>query len=251
MNNYETLFDALLPVAKLAGDAIMKVYKDDFDHNLKEDGSPVTLADQAAEEIILGGLKNIAPQIPVISEENPNSHSLEAPQLYFLVDPLDGTKEFLKRDDKGAFTVNIALVENRIPIFGIVYAPALNRMFYGAKEFGAFENENKIKTRIPNPDRLLAVASQSHRDEKTQTWLEENQISETVSIGSSLKFGLLASGEADIYPRFGPTMEWDTAAGDAVLRAAGGMVFTPEGKPFLYGKHEYKNTAFIAKGFTT
>ena len=171
-----------------------------------------------------------------------------APSVFFLVDPLDGTKEFLKCDGKGAFTVNIALIENKEPTLGIVYAPALGRMFFGSKGNGAFEGDRSICARREIAGKKIAVASQSHRDAKTDAWLSKNNISETVSIGSSLKFGLLANGEADVYPRFSPTMEWDTAAGDAILRAAGGMVLNPDGSPFTYGKTDYRNGAFIATG---
>jgi len=247
MDNISNLIDALLPVAEDAGKAIMSVYNDGFEHETKDDGSPVTIADKAAEEIILVGLARIAPEIPIISEENPTSHTLAAPKSFFLVDPLDGTREFLKRDGKGAFTVNIALIEDGKPIMGILYAPALNRMFYGSKVLGAFENKNPIKCRVLENGNTLAVASQSHRDAQTDQWLQEHDIKNTISIGSSLKFCLLACGEADIYPRFGPTMEWDTAAGDAILRAAGGMVTNPDGTPFIYGKKQYRNGAFIAK----
>lgn len=237
----------LVPVAKEAGLAIMKVYHKGAEHSLKEDGSPVTLADKAAEQIILSALKAMNTGITIISEENPDSHKLEAPEVFFLVDPLDGTKEFLKKDGKGAFTVNIALIENGEPTLGIIYAPALDRMFYGAKGIGAFEGSKQIQVRKKPNTNLIAVASQSHRDAETNKWLVENKIKETISIGSSVKFCLLACGEADIYPRFSPTMEWDTAAGDAILRAAGGMVSNPDGSPFQYGKDEYKNGAFIAK----
>ena len=226
----------------------MAVYNKSFGHEIKDDGSPVTEADKAAEVIILAGLNKHAPDIPVISEENPDSHLVPAPDRFFLVDPLDGTREFLKCDDQGAFTVNIALIEDGEPALGIVYAPALGRMFCGSKGNGSFEGKKSICTRQVSACDTVAVASQSHRDPETNNWLRENNIKETVSIGSSLKFGLLASGEADIYPRFGPTMEWDTAAGDAVLRAAGGMVTNPDGSPFIYGKAGYKNGAFIARG---
>ena len=226
----------------------MAVYNKSFGHEIKDDGSPVTEADRAAEVIILAGLNRHAPDIPVISEENPDSHLVPAPDRFFLVDPLDGTREFLKCDDQGAFTVNIALIEDGEPTLGIVYAPALGRMFYGSKGNGSFEGDQSISARKVSACDAVAVASQSHRDPKTNDWLRENNIKETVSVGSSLKFGLLASGEADIYPRFGPTMEWDTAAGDAVLRAAGGMVTNPDGSPFMYGKDGYKNGAFIARG---
>lgn len=251
MIKYSDLIASLVPVARNAGEAIMDVYKDDFEHDLKSDGSPVTKADKAAEKIILDGLQTYAPDIAVVSEENPSSHNMQAPDIFFLVDPLDGTKEFLKRDGKGAFTVNIALIENNMPTMGIIFAPALNRMFYGVQNFGAFENEKPIEICSVPIEKRIAVASQSHRDENTDRWLEENNIKKTVSIGSSLKFALLACGEAHVYPRFSPTMEWDTAAGDAILRAAGGMMFKPDGTPFEYGKAKYLNGGFIAKSSKT
>jgi 3'(2'), 5'-bisphosphate nucleotidase len=247
MLNYSNLIASLVPVARNAGEAIMDVYNDGFEHDIKSDGSPVTKADKAAEKIILDGLRSHAPDIAVVSEENPSSHDLQAPDIFFLVDPLDGTKEFLKRDGKGAFTVNIALIEHKTPTMGIVFAPALNRMFYGAQNLGVFENDKSIKASAVPIESRIAVASQSHRDENTDRWLDENNIQKTVSIGSSLKFALLACGEAHVYPRFSPTMEWDTAAGDAILRAAGGMMFNPDGKPFEYGKANYLNGGFIAK----
>lgn len=246
MINYSKLLEELIPVARGAGEAIMQVYRQDDDHRTKEDGSPVTSADKAAEKIIIHGLKEFAPQIQIISEENPDSHKLEAPEMFFLVDPLDGTKEFIKRDGKGSFTVNIALIEKGIPTMGIVYAPGLDRMFYGANDLGAFEDEMELKCIQPKQGKVVAVASVSHRDANTDAWLSDRNITNIVSIGSSLKFCLVATGQANVYPRFGPTMEWDTAAGDAILRAAGGMVFEPDGTVFTYGKDEYRNGNFIA-----
>lgn len=246
----ENLITALIPATRLAGERIMDVYSKPVESHTKADGSPATEADLAAEAVILDALKEIAPNIVVISEENAASHSVKAPEQFFLVDPLDGTKEFLKRDGKGSFTVNIALVENSVPVMGIVYAPALERMFYGSTAQGAFELENgvakSISVRKQSSANRVAVASASHRDSETDAWLAAEGISEILSIGSSLKFCLIAGGEADIYPRFGPTMEWDTAAGDAVLRAAGGNVFLPDGSLLPYGKKDYRNGAFIA-----
>lgn len=250
------LLAPLIDVARQAGDAIMGVYQemlidDGIQADIKQDGSPVTRADQAAEDLILPVLKLVAPEVTVISEENASSHVIRAPERFFLVDPLDGTKEFLKTDGKGSFTVNIALIDNGVPVLGVVYAPALGRIFYG-NENGAFEENAQGCVRL-NPRDVpatgpVAVASVSHRDELTNEWLKQQQIDHTVAIGSSLKFCLLAAGEADVYPRFGPTMEWDTGAGDAVLRAAGGQVNLPEGGAFPYGKAEYRNGAFIAVG---
>jgi len=250
MMDHQALMDALVPVAREAGHRIMAIHARGFEADTKNDGSPVTEADEAAEAIILAALEEIAPEITVISEENASSHSLKAPELFFLVDPLDGTREFVKSDGKGAFTVNIALVQDHQPVLGVVYAPALDRMFSGCVNLGARENGKAIGTRDIPLSGPVAVASVSHRDAMTDRWLAENNIEQTVSIGSSLKFCLLAAGEADLYPRFGPTMEWDTAAGHAILRAAGGTVSNPDKTPFLYGKPDYRNGAFIASGTT-
>ena len=250
--NEKLVIKNLLPCVKEAGRRIIEIYNFDPKTEIKKDGSPVTLADKAAEKILLTKIKELHPNIPIVSEENPDSHSLQPPKEFFLVDPLDGTKEFLKHDGKGSFTVNIAFIKDRSPIFGIVYAPALNRLFYASKSIGAYEEDKnglkKIKIRQSIKDHIVAVASSSHRDQETIDWLENNHILETISIGSSLKFCLVASGEADVYPRFGPTMEWDTAAGDAILRFAGGNVENINGTNFKYGKKEFRNTSFIAKG---
>lgn len=246
------MLEELQQAARDAGAAIMEVYASDFEAIEKSDGSPVTAADTAAEKIILPILKDLEPSTVIISEENAASHSVEAPDRFFLVDPLDGTKEFLKRDGKGSFTVNIALIEYGIPILGVVYAPALDRLFVGKLGEGAREQSNgewrNIEIRDVPEDGAVAVASLSHRDEKTDEWLKAHDIQEAVSIGSSLKFCLVAAGEADVYPRFGPTMEWDTGAGDAVLRAAGGVVYDGDESVFLYGKPDYRNGPFIACG---
>ena len=247
------MLDELQKAARDAGAAIMEVYASDFEAIEKSDGSPVTAADTAAEAVIIPVLKALEPDTVIISEENAASHSVKAPDRFFLVDPLDGTKEFLKRDGKGSFTVNIALIEFGIPILGVVFAPALNRMFVGELGKGAREQTAEgewrdIAIRDLPENGAVAVASLSHRDEKTDNWLKEHGISEAISIGSSLKFCLVAAGEADVYPRFGPTMEWDTGAGDAVLRAAGGVVYDGDDEVFAYGKVDYRNGAFIACG---
>ena len=243
---------ALEPLARKAGEKIMEVYAKDPKAKFKGDGSPVTEADQAAEAIILPALMDVAPGIAIVSEENAASHQFKATEKFFLVDPLDGTKEFLKRDNKGSFTVNIALIDRGAPVMGVVFAPALDRLFIGVVGKGATEKSgNKtvsLSVRNPTPDGVVAVASASHRDEATDNWLAEYNIKNTISVGSSLKFCLIAAGEADVYPRFGPTMEWDTGAGDAVLRAAGGKTTLPNSKEFIYGKPEYRNGAFVAWG---
>ena len=250
--NYSKLLIEMQQAARDAGNEIMKIYAKSIEIDYKEDGSPVTLADKVAEVIILEKLKQVAPEITVISEENVRSHKLSATKQFFLIDPLDGTKEFLKQDGLGSFTVNIGLIENGTPTLGVVFAPALDRMFFASTLTGAFENSNSlvkpITIRSIPSSGAVAVASISHSDELTNNWLNENNIKKTTSIGSSLKFCLVACGEADVYPRFGPTMEWDTAAGDAVLRSAGGDVLLPNGNPFSYGKSNYRNSAFIAHG---
>jgi len=238
-----------------AGRLIMEIHARGVASRDKPDGSPVTEADEAAERVLLAALAQVAPGITVISEENASSHSIAPADCFFLVDPIDGTREFLRPDGNGAFTVNIGLVIKGAPAMGIVYAPALDRMFCGLVGDGATETAAGVSRDIsvrPVPDSgALAVASRSHRDQETNDWLAANSITETIATGSSVKFCLLAAGEADVYPRFGPTMEWDTAAGDAVLRAAGGTVITPDGTLYGYGKPEYRNLPFIACGSYT
>jgi 3'(2'), 5'-bisphosphate nucleotidase len=251
----------LIELAHEAGRAVMAVYSQDFDHRVKDDSSPVTDADVESEAIILAGLKRIAPEVPVIAEEAAaGGAETIAGEKFFLVDPLDGTREFLSRN--GEFTVNIALVEHGEPVAGVVYAPAIGRMFWGERGHGAAEaqlapegdadaaNWRPIHVRRRPQAGLTVVASRSHRDARTDDWLSTVDIGELVSAGSSLKFCLLAAGEADLYPRFGRTMEWDTAAGHAVLSAAGGRVATEDGAPLTYGKRArgFDNPGFIASG---
>ena len=235
-----------------AGDCIMQFYKQSPVFDIKSDGSPVTEADRAAEAILLPAIRALAPDIPIISEENPASHKLPPAARFFLVDPLDGTKEFIRPGGKGAFTVNIALIEDGVPVMGIIYAPALDRLFYGSRHRGAFKcgdnTPQPISVRRPISGARVAVASASHRDSKTTDWLTAQDINKTIAMGSSLKFCLVAAGEADAYPRYGPTMEWDTAAGDAILRASGGRVEAADGTLFTYGKPGYRNGPFFAYG---
>ncbi len=256
----DTRLARLIDLAADAGKAIMDIYAEAFSHALKDDKSPVTDADTTAEAIILAGLAATDPQTPVISEEAASAgHIPEVAGTFYLVDPLDGTREFLSRN--GEFTVNIALIENGRPCLGVVYAPARGRMFCGHRGHGAAMAEIDPS----NPDTLLwrpisvtdkrsstlrIVASRSHRDEKTEAFIARLGNSEIVAAGSSLKFCLVAAGEADLYPRFGRTMEWDTAAGQAVLEAAGGAVVMDDASPLLYGKRErgFDNPAFIAGG---
>ena len=246
------LSDALLPSLYEAGQAIMAIHARKVSSRLKPDGSPVTEADEAAEVILLSALAKHAPDIAVVSEENAASHHIAPPELFFLVDPIDGTKEFLKPNGQGSFTVNIGLIYQGAPLMGLVYAPAFDALYGGIPDMGAVKYSNGERQPLLVRDvpikGAVAVASASHRDEATNDWLARHHITQTKSIGSSLKFCLVAEGLADVYPRFGPTMEWDTAAGDAVLRAAGGMVMTDDDLPYPYGKPDYRNSPFIAYG---
>lgn len=239
-----------------AGDAIMAIYEGpDFGVRSKADQSPVTEADEAADRIISAGLTKAFPEVTLITEEQAESHSLSA-STFLIVDPLDGTKEFVQR--RGDFTVNIGYVENGIPLRGVVYAPAKGRLFYttpegvAVEELGAFDKSQAgelkpIKVSTPDNSALMVVASKSHRDQATDDYIARYQVRDMTSAGSSLKFCLVATGEADLYPRLGPTMEWDTAAGDAVLRGAGGKVVDFETQqPFTYGKAGWRNSFFIA-----
>ena len=246
----------LIGLALSAGNEIMAIYATDFSARDKSDLTPVTEADEAAEKFILAGLAKLDPVTPVISEEAAAAGRIPAVSgRFFLVDPLDGTKEFISRN--GEFTVNIALVEDGVPVAGVVYAPALSRMFWGERGVGAAQGTllpsetfewKPIAVRHLPADGATVVASRSHRDQATDDYLKTVAVKSLCSAGSSLKFCLIAAGEADLYPRFGRTMEWDTAAGQAVLMAAGGKVCSLDGAPLLYGKRDrgYDNPGFIA-----
>lgn len=250
------LVSAMRRLSIEAGRAIMEVYaRDDMGVRSKEDASPVTEADEAADAIIAAGLRSAFPDVPLVTEEQSKTHGLSA-DTFLIVDPLDGTKEFVKR--RGDFTVNIALVEEGTPTLGVVYAPAKGRMFlttndgHVIEETGDFDLEQSGETRQigvskPDPEALRVVASKSHRDQATDDYIARYPLESTVSAGSSLKFCLVAVGEADFYPRLGPTMEWDTAAGQAVLTAAGGHVVDRETHKALgYGKADFRNSHFLA-----
>lgn len=249
-------------IAIAAGRVIMDVYNGEIAVGFKDDRSPVTEADERAEALILKELEALFPDIPVVAEEEVAAGRV--PQLhgnaFILVDPLDGTKEFINR--RPDFTVNIALVKNGIPVAGVVYAPAQGVAYVGAEkgaekltvsQDGVVVARQPIGCRTP-AGRLVAVASRSHNNPETMAFLAENGIEENTSIGSSLKFCLVAEGAADVYPRFGRTMEWDTAAGDAVLRAAGGATVKVDGSLFVYGKigqpddADFANPHFICWG---
>jgi 3'(2'), 5'-bisphosphate nucleotidase len=249
-------------IALMAGAAIMDHYHTDFEVIHKDDNSPVTAADGDAEAIILEELRRVVPDIPVVSEEAAAAgHIPDVGHAFFLVDPLDGTKEFINKN--GEFTVNIALIEGRLPVAGVVYAPAKERMFFGHGKGHAFEEtvapcskgssegpSRTISARRPADDGLVVIASRTHRDTKTDEYLNLYKVKEFLAAGSSLKFCVIAAGEADLYPRHGRTMEWDTAAGHAVLAAAGGSVTQLDGTPLIYGKTErgLDNPFFVARG---
>ena len=239
-----------------AGEKIMEIYDaDDFEVRSKSDDSPVTAADEAADALISAGLRAAFPDLLLVTEEQAATHSENADN-FIIVDPLDGTKEFIKR--RGDFTVNIAYVENGTPIRGVVYAPAKGRMFYTdaegktVEETGPFDRKkpgliNSIRVKSPDNDSLVVVASKSHRDQATDDYISKYNTTDMTGAGSSLKFCLVAAGEADLYPRLGRTMEWDTAAGHAVLNGAGGAVVRfDDHTPLTYGKPIYENPFFIA-----
>jgi 3'(2'), 5'-bisphosphate nucleotidase len=243
--------EILAAIARAAGQVVMKHHGAGVEARLKADRSPVTDADQEAEALILAELARAFPGVPVVAEEEAAAGRVAAVgSHFFLVDPLDGTKEFIAGRG-GEFTVNIGEVVDGAAVAGLVYAPALKRLFAGEIGIGAFEQDGQtraIHARAPAADGLVAVSSKSHPDARTDALLKSLPIKQQVHAGSSLKFCLLAAGEADIYPRAGRTMEWDTAAGHAVLAAAGGRVTDWDGKPFTYGKPGFENGAFIARG---
>ena len=247
----------LAEIALAAGPAVMEEYARAEAGRAKADGSPVTAADERAEAIILERLKDFAPEIAVVAEEAAAAGAtLVAPQMFFLVDPLDGTREFIARN--GEFTINIGLVADGRPVAGAVFAPALGRVWFGGRL--AFGAAVAVGAALPDvclllrvraaPAHLAALASRSHSDAATEAFLTRLGVGERVSAGSSLKFCKVAEGGADVYPRFGPTMEWDTAAADAVLRAAGGMTLGLDGSPLRYGKLDagLRNAGFLALG---
>lgn len=256
------LAQKLIGAALAGGRAVMAVYASDFDVAWKSDETPVSAADRQAEDVITAMLEETFPGIPVIAEEACAAGRIpEFGATFFLVDPLDGTKEFVKRNDE--FTVNIGLIENRAPAAGVVLAPALGRIYFAAEGRAWSGTVDPDCQRVTDLAAIrtrkldgapVTVASRSHVTPETEAALEKAGAVERRSIGSSLKFCLVAGGEADFYPRMGPTMEWDTAAGDAVLRAAGGRVATTSGAPLIYGKRhvagmrDFENPFFYAVG---
>lgn len=242
-------------IAKQAGSAIMKIYgTDDFSVEYKEDSSPLTTADKASHEVIMAGLKKHFPEIPILSEEGtdiPYAVRKEW-QRFWLVDPLDGTKEFIKRN--GEFTVNIALIEDGKPVTGVVYVPAQDKLYWGTVCEGGWVQQNEraavpISTRKSDSEAgLTVVMSRSHPSPELEEYLKEINVAEALPVGSSLKLCVVAEGKADLYPRLGLTMEWDTAAGNAVVLAAGGYVNTLEEVPLVYNKENLLNPFFVVKG---
>lgn len=247
------LAPAILTLARKAEAAIMAVYATAFEQRAKQDASPVTDADEQAEAIILAGLKSLTPDIPVVAEEQ--AARGETPDVmgnrFWLVDPLDGTREFVDRN--GEFTVNIALIDHGMPVLGVVTAPALGLAWIGHAG-GAWRHEGDTVTAIrarPVPSRGAHVlVSRNHIDREVAGWLKQQPDCTTRTVGSSLKFCRIAEGTADLYPRFASISEWDTAAGQAVLEAAGGAVVTWQGERLLYGKPGFRNPGYLARGAT-
>ena len=250
--NDPALLEAVIRIARAAGDVIMTIYATDFAVRGKSDASPVTEADELAEAVITQGLRELAPGVTIVAEEAiAAGDEPEVGRWFWLVDPLDGTKEFINRN--GEFTVNIALVRDGEPVLGVVLAPALGRLFAGVRGQGAFVVDGTarraIRCRAVPAEGLTVVASRSHGDAAAlDVFLAGRTLATITNAGSSLKLCLVAAGEADLYPRLGRTMEWDIAAGHAVLAAAGGRVDTVAGPPLRYGKPGFDNPHFAACG---
>lgn len=243
-----TTLDEAITAARKAADAVLEVYATEFEARTKEDGSPVTEADERAQEIIVN---HLGTELPIIAEEGATADSEAPPGPFWLVDPLDGTKEFLSRN--GEFTINIARIEEGAPVLGVVLAPALGSLFAAAPGQPPFvedeDGRREITVRAAPPEGVTIVSSRSHGNaDALARFTASRRVAASVSAGSSLKFCLVAEGEADIYPRFGRTMEWDTAAGDAIVRAAGGSVTELSGATLRYGKPGFENPHFVAWG---
>lgn len=255
LKDRETLLAAVVHLAREAGSVIMNIYATDFTVRGKEDASPVTEADERAEQVIVSALAKLTPDVVIVAEEAvAGGQHVEAAEKFWLVDPLDGTREFINRN--GEFTVNIALIENGVPTLGVVYAPALDRLFAGSTESGAYSEDQgvrrQIKVRTVPDAGLTVVASRSHGDaDALSSFLGSRKIAELRNAGSSLKICLIAAGEADLYPRLGRTMEWDIAAGHAVVRAAGGRLTMLDGQEMWYGKSGFENPHFVVMGSQT
>lgn len=248
-------WDAICAVARLAGQAILEVYGTEFAVEIKEDKSPLTQADRASNEVISRSLTALHPDVPILSEESSQApyEQRKAWKRFWLVDPVDGTKEFIKRN--GEFTVNIALVEGRSPVFGVIYVPVKDVLYYGGPGMGSFRMSGgrreplRVSGPVPEGGEVVVVASRSHPDERLAAYLERYPKRREVSAGSALKFGLVAEGSANLYPRFNPTMEWDTAAGHAIVLGAGGSFRAMGGGEFLYNKEDLRNGGFEVTGW--
>ena len=244
----------VIAIAKQAGETIMQIYQKDFSVEYKEDQSPLTEADLASHHLICGELSKLYPDIPILSEESADSFTLKDENLSFwCVDPLDGTKEFIKKNDE--FTVNIALVQNQQPILGVIGVPAKNIVYASVKSAGAFkqQGDNQLQTIRVKPqdsDNLIFAVSRSHLDDHTKAMLNEYQ-AQMLQAGSALKLAYVAEGQVDVYPRFGPTMLWDVAAGQCVIEEAGGqVVWARNHHPMTYNINHMKNDSFIAMNKT-
>ena len=240
----------IITIAKQAGETIMQIYKKDFSVEYKEDQSPLTEADLASHHLICGELSKLYPDIPILSEESADTFTLtDENSIFWCVDPLDGTKEFIKKNDE--FTVNIALIQNQQVILGVISVPAKNVIYAAVKGEGAFKQQGKnelqqIHVRPQDPDHLTFAVSRSHLDDHTKAMVDEYQ-AEMLQAGSALKLAFVAEGLVDVYPRFGPTMLWDVAAGQCVIEEAGGQVLWAKNQqPMTYNIHHMKNDAFIA-----
>jgi len=246
--------EEVLALAQDAAAAILGIYDSEFAVQHKDDDSPLTAADLASHRCIVEGLARITPDIPVLSEESAHEVATEERRRWgrlWVVDPLDGTREFIKRN--GEFTVNIALIENGVAVFGVVQAPVTGQLWHGGASLGAFVrehgNDSPLRVREPATAPLRVAASRSHRDGRTQAFIDRMGETEPLGLGSSLKFCRIAEGGLDVYPRFGPTSEWDTAAGQCVLEGAGGILVDPQGRPFRYNQRDtVLNGDFIALG---
>ena len=252
MSNSIKATEDIAEIAQKAGDIIMQYYNNEMIVATKSDGSPVTAADQAAEDYIIPALNSVVPGIPIVAEESVSAGNIPdiSNGTFWLIDPLDGTKEFINRN--GDFTVNIGLIESGTPTMGVIVTPINNCIWTGSLTDGACKflngTQQIIETRQANKTKMTVVASRSHRSPELESFISKLEVEHSISRGSSLKFCLIAEGEADIYPRTGPTMEWDTAAGHAILIAAGGSVTNFDGTTFRYGKPNFLNGWFIAQG---
>ncbi len=243
--------DSLIEISKEAGEAIMNIYSTNYDYAIKKDDSPITIADTTSNDIISDSLRSLTPNIPILSEENSDIPYEERYlwETYWLVDPLDGTKEFIQRNDD--FTVNIALIQNNRPVFGVIYIPATKELFWGTKANGSYHIDDKghqtsINVSQKTGESIRLAMSRSHPSDELNKIMSKIKKKEVITAGSSLKFCLVANGSADCYPRFGPTSEWDTGAGEAIVIFAGGYVCQEDGQQILYNKkRNYINSSFI------